>query len=650
MSFRLGWVCALAWLVGCGAKPQAQAPTPATIEPTTIVAEAPPDLSPVTRPVDVVAVGHLSRPRLFVETLAKWSSAPVSVEALVPSEARGLASAVLWEAPVDLVLALDPFGEGTVPPPLFVASIGVKSLEAGLSVADQMQLPTRKLAPGVYRVGDFPDTSCALAASLGPAPARLVCGRAAKDVDTLLPYATRGLPSEPQTGADFELSLNAKPLQDRYGAKIGALKLLAGVAMREVALDTPRFDRALSDGIYGGIDEVINLFADLDQIRIEARLDASRNVLLTSAELRLRGSSSWTAGTIAATKPVPIPATLTRLPLGTAWAGYTGPQPADRYTALNHTLVDLADGFLEHEKLPEATRKKVRRAMEPWLLTIPENFAFAVPSSQIGADGDTHLHPDTSISRISEPSTRILTAYGDLLGLINDAPLKKWVQSKGQLDKKAWPTLSKRSLKIPGFKVPATVFEVSVDGKALASLSPSMRKALDNAFPQAAQDRLGTFTFLVQPDGAFTYVATGENAAEIGRVLGEHRKNEPGAFFARPARSDLVTSAGFFTLAYLARTFERSANLPEVRRALTIAPHHGATPIPFSTTTGPGSARFDLELPADLFGDLSAMAASAGGPLKDALEKRSSRSRPVQPSASGQPCNCPPGDALCSCL
>jgi hypothetical protein len=622
MSIRLGWVCVALVLIGCGGKQEPKAPTPVTVDTAPAVVDDPPDLSPVARPAEVVAVGRLARPRLFVETLAKWSSFPLRLEDMLPKEGRNLTSAVLWEAPMELVVALDNFGEGKVPPPLFVVSVGLKSLDQGLSVADAMQLPTRRLAPGVFRVGELKDGSCAIAAAAGSSPARLVCGRNVKDVDVLLPYATRGLPREAQTGADFELTLDAKPVQDRYGGQITALRLLAGVAMREVALDSQRFDRAVSDAIYGGIDEAINLFGDLDQIRLEARLDAARSVLTTSAELRLKGQSSWTAGTIAATKSGPVPGSLPRLPPGVSYAYYSAGQPAERYAGINRVLTDLAEGYLEHEKLPEATRKRARRVIEPWLTKMPETFGFAVPNSMSGSDGSAKLRPDTVIARFSEPSPRLLAAYGDFFGLLGDPHFFRWVQSKLTVDAKARPKIVKKQLKLAGFKVPATVYEATVDLKAWGGLSTSILKALENALPSGGADQSGRYTIVVQPDGPFTYVATGQDTVEISSVMAQHRKSEPGAFFARPARPDLVAAAGFFTLAFFGRSLERSKEISEISKALAAAPHHGDTPLPFATSTAPGSARFDLELPAAFFADVSAMAVSSSGKLKGVLEKQ----------------------------
>ena len=615
MRSWVGSACIACSLVACGPKQEAKAPPkPVEAAPIAAVAEAP-DLSPVVRPAEIVVVGRIARPRLFAETLTKWSSLPVSVEDMMPKQARQLSSAVLWEAPVEMLVALDAFGDGKLPPPLIIGSVGLKSVDAALSAADALQLPTRKLAPGIFRVGDFPDASCAIAVSLGQAPARLICGRGTKDVDALLPYATRGLPNEPQTGADFELTLDAKPIQAHYGHDVTALRLFAGVAQREIALDSPQFDRALQDAIYGGVDEVINLFNDLDQLRFEARLDAGRSVLTGSAELRLKGDSSWTAGTIAALKPVAVPATLPRLPPGATLAGYNTVFPAERYAAFTRIAGELAEGVLAQQKLPEPTRKRARHLIDSWFSKLPESFAFAMSPSQKDVIG--YQHADTMLTRLSEPAGRALGMYGDYFALINDPAVKRWAKTKFQVDEKLWPKVSKKPFKLAGFKAPATLFEVTVDMNALAAANEKIAKALENMLPPADSKQLSRISIMVQPDGDFTYLLTGDDPKEMARVMAEHRKSEPGAFFARPARNDKIIAVGFMTLAYVARAIERSTKTPEIGKAVASAPNHGETPIPFSTTVGTGSARVDLEVPAAVFADTTATVISATPTMKD---------------------------------
>jgi hypothetical protein len=139
--------------------------------------------------------------------------------------------------------------------------------------------------------------------------------------------------------------------------------------------------------------------------------------------------------------------------------------------------------------------------------------------------------------------------------------------------------------------------------------------------PPPGSNELKRLVVIVQPEGELTYVLTGDDAAEMSRVMAEHRKADPGMFFAKPARNDKVIMAGFFTLAYLAHAIERSANQDGISKAVAAAPNHGEAPITFSTTTGPGSARFDVEVPAAAFTDTSAAIVAAAPAFKDAFEK-----------------------------
>lgn len=608
-------------LLGCGPAQEPKAPPPKAIEAPPPPPVEVPDLSPVTRSAEVFLVGRIARPRLLSDTLTKWSSLPVGVDELMPPRVRPLSRVVAWEAPIELLVALDALGEGKVPPPLVIGSIGLKSLDEALAAADQLQLPTRKLAPGIYAVGDFPDVSCAIAVSLGSAPARLICGRGTKDIDALLPYATRGLPNEPQTGADCEMTLDVQPLQEHYGRDIAALRLLAGIGVREIALDSQAFDRALTDAVYGSVDEAINLFNDLQQLRVEARIDASRNVLTGAAELRLRGSSSWTAGTIAASKPVPVPASLPRIPPGATLAAYNTSYPAERFAALERTLADLVDGLLEHEKLPGTTRKRARHLLDAWLSKMPESFGFVVSPTQHDALG--FRHADAMVIRVSEPAARISGIYTDFFGLLTDPAAKTWVkQKKIKVNDKIWPKVTRTSLKLPGFKQPATSFELSVNLKAWDEVNPSVAMQLGKFLLPDQGDRAHLYV-VIQPDGPNTYVMSNDDLRELARVVGEMQRPEPGVFFAKPARNEPILAAGFWTLAGVARSAERQLVVegklkePLITRAVAAAPNHGETPIPISATTAVSSARLDFEIPAAAFADASAAAVSVGPVLRD---------------------------------
>jgi hypothetical protein len=344
-------------------------------------------------------------------------------------------------------------------------------------------------------------------------------------------------------------------------------------------------------------------------------------VLTASTELKLKGDSSWLAGTIAASKPAAVPATLPRLSPGATFACYNPVLPAERYAAISRIVGELAEGYLEHEKVPEATRKRARRLSESWLTKLPESFGYAMSPTQKDAVGARHA--DTMLIRITEPSPRITNLYTDLFALLGDAGLKRFIKQKAsfKIDDKLWPKTSKRPFKLAGFKAPATLFEVTADVKAWAALDPSLEKILKELLPPAGSNELKRLVVIVQPDGDFTYVLTGDDPAEMSKVMADHRKAEPGLFFAKPARSDKVLLAGFMTLNYFARAIERTGKTSGVSKALAAAPNHGETPITFSTTVGPGTARADVEVPSAVFQDASAAVVAAGPSLKDALKE-----------------------------
>jgi hypothetical protein len=257
--------------------------------------------------------------------------------------------------------------------------------------------------------------------------------------------------------------------------------------------------------------------------------------------------------------------------------------------------------------------------VDAWFSKLPESFVFVVSPSQ--KDATSYLHSDTTVTRLSEPSARLLGAYTDLFGLLGDPALKRWAKQKFHVEEKAWPKTMKKPLRLPGFKVPATVWETTFDLKALASADAKIAQALEHTLTAVDANQPARLVIVVQPDRDFTYVLSGDDTREMARVMAEHKKSEPGAPLVKPLRSDKVTVAGFLTLAFIGRYVERLTKQPEVGKAVAASPSHGETPIPFATTTGPGSVRFDVEVPAAAFSDASAAAVQAAGPLKGALDQ-----------------------------
>src|SRR5205085_1225888 len=80
---------------------------------------------------------------------------------------------------------------------LMAFSIPLRSLDDAKAAAEKDGKLTQ-LRPGVYQIGkrrSGKDLTCNMAASLGDAPTRLVCGQRDRDLEALLPWMTRGMPT-----------------------------------------------------------------------------------------------------------------------------------------------------------------------------------------------------------------------------------------------------------------------------------------------------------------------------------------------------------------------------------------------------------------------------------------------------------------------
>src|SRR5450432_1602083 len=307
-SGALATFCMLAQssLFGCGGSSGKPAASPAPVV-SAVAKEEPPDLAPVPAPPELFAIARFKNPQTAIETVSSWANFPFKVEAALPAELRGLGPVLAWDAPLELAVMLDPLGEGKVPEPLSVLSVGLTSLDGALDFARAQGQSVRRLRPGVYRVGDSEDVACTVGVAVGSAPARLVCGHRAHDVDGLFNYATRGLPNEPLPDLDFQIELRLDPVKKKYAAELGSARLLGGFLLREVQIDNPRFDRALSDVAYALIDETLALVHDLDKVTIDANIDRARNLVNVRCDVKFSGQQAWLSQALAEAVPMSAP-------------------------------------------------------------------------------------------------------------------------------------------------------------------------------------------------------------------------------------------------------------------------------------------------------------------------------------------------------
>lgn len=547
------------------------------------------DLTPVPAPDELFLVGRLANPAKVVDTIAAWSKLPIDWRQMLAKEEPGLERVVYLDAPVELAVALDPAGTGTLPQPLAVVSVGLTSLESAVELARQKGEPVRQIRPGVFRVGGGGD-SCAIAAALGKAPARLVCGDRPEDVDALLPYATRGLPNEQLGAADFHLELRAEPVRRRHSRELRQLKLFAPFAVRDFSLDNARFDRALKDAAHGIAEELIAVAEDLDQLTVDAWVKGDS--IESNWSLRLRNTQSWTGQTLAQAgkRSKPPPETFWKLPADADSASFAVGMDPKRYQAIRRTLAELLDGWLEHERVPRRVRDDMVELVEQAFKT--EGATAYARGTLPPLDSD----PQGSVARARELARSGLGWHvlaiddkpdtykkhlGNLVRSYNDPLLRKTLQKRLHVDPKELPKLSTRPAR--GLPAGSVAYELSIPADAIgggwSEPTPKGKKP--------PPEKPISFVLVVVPQGQTTWLGLSADEQVLRDRLAVAMKGAADTTLASrtglgPLKTTPAVSGGFFSLAGLMGSLQSS--LMGIRggapaRLFAGMPHQGQTPV-----------------------------------------------------------------------
>ena len=87
----LGRATCVALLFGClSCGPAHKAPDAPPAKAVQSTSEPQPDLSPVSAPDSLIAVGRVQKPRMLVETVLGWGGLPVNLREMLPADLRGL--------------------------------------------------------------------------------------------------------------------------------------------------------------------------------------------------------------------------------------------------------------------------------------------------------------------------------------------------------------------------------------------------------------------------------------------------------------------------------------------------------------------------------------------------------------------------------
>lgn len=616
--------------VGCGgSKLPAQTPVD-TSQGNAKVAQgqtAPPDLSPVAAPKDLFMLGRFKDPGAAVDTISNWAGLPMDWRKLIAHRQPGVARVVAMDAPVDVAAALDAKSGGELPQPFAVITVGLNSLDDALAFARKQGEDVREMSRGVYRVGNGGDVSCAVAASVGKVPARLVCGNRSKDVDALLPYATRGLPNVEMGQNDLHIELRAEPFRRRYAHQLREMKTLAApFVLKELSLDSPSFDRALADGVHALGDEFIALVEDLDSIDIDATLDKSKQELVATGAVKFRGDSSWTVHTLldSAKRAGPPPDMFWKLPKDVGSAGYGVSPDPKRYQDISRTAQELADGLMSHEQVPRRVRDEAEDAIGQ---------LFKLDGAHVFARGPVPI-PDKKSSSNRKRNSVISSVGWNVIGfdakpaklkkmlstlarVYNDRQLKKLLDKHLGKDKKNLPKLRVHAARARGIARGSMAYDIVLPGSLFEHhyyLGGAKKKAKPKT-PKAL-----TLSLVLMPEGDQTWIGLSADSKELYKRLAQiHQGKDTLASRDGLAllKSSKATSGGFMSLAGFTNGMRgdlRAALGPGFAKSLekifNSLPNHGETPIPYTfmvTQDGGVSLTWSMHAPKAVVADLGAL-------------------------------------------
>ncbi len=612
--------CLLVTACGGESKPPPKTPVPAVSEVAEAPAEQPVDLSPVSAPRDLVLTGRLSRPVYVADTVGRWAGVPLGVRALLrsvlPQEQKSVEELIAWDAPIQLAGVVSQ----TQAAPDFdvVVSVGLTDLERAVTTLREMGASVDRLKPGVFQVSP-PDEEplCAVAAARGQAPARLVCGPKFADVERLLPYATRGLPEAPTGPNELEIEFNPEPIQRLYGQQISSLSLLSGLAIRQASLDHPGFDRALADAVYALAGELQTLALDLDRVRIEGKLDEPSSSINLGFAFKLKSTKSWLGETLkeANGRSGPPPGLFWQLPEDSTGASYVYPIDPARLRPVLRTAADLADGFLDHERVSRASRDRVRNALLDFAATM-------VPYVQ--AEGNEGPLPaqDRSLSDVfaqflgwqlivaEGPPAPHLKVLKDLHAVVNDRELRKLVGERLDLEPKSMPTSQMKPLAGKGLPPGGNAFVLTLPAALLEKYPGLVEK-----FGGKGKGETLKAVIAIVGDGQRTIMAIAADEKTAAARIAAFRAGKGPTLDERKdlsaLRSSKAISAGFVSLSALSREF---LSAPEYRaragRILDVLPHHGKAPILTAVKTDASNGvtlRVEMRVPQAVLQDVAAL-------------------------------------------
>jgi hypothetical protein len=615
-------------------------------------------MSEVPEPKHFIGIVRWKNPEATLSTIFAWTGVRLNAAQLAAEGIdNNLASTLAFDAPIDAAVALDERG-GDGFAPLAAFSVGVRSLDEARTAINDMG-PVTEIGPGQYKIHlhrgkkkkDKP--ICVLSASVGASPARFVCGERERDVEALRAYMTRTLPKRVFGDPDFHVEFRVAPVVDLYSGLISqGLHMGAALLPRKAQIGEPTFDRAIDRLAAGVSDELGSLAHDIDSMTFDLSMAPDKATSTTA--LRMKGQTSWTAGTLASTasRAAAPPPMFWRLPSTATAAAYEYVAEARRFEAIRNTAGELVDGWLQHEGLPAADRASIMTLFgEKFLIDTPIVAALGTFASEAPAKvpakgppaaptdplqaalvkagwllvgiGDPNQVPDFVKAASAAASRAKIQAYlKDKL-----ATASSWAER--DQDRSSWLTgLTLKPAAVPK-ELPkgSLAFELALSHEA-GSVDEGSRGA--PARRAKTPPPVAKVQVLVVTESGGTWVALGADKAQLTKtILGTTQASPESSTLA--ARQDIaalrqtkLAEGGFFTLESVLNSFLAPAtwvdagvahNAQDAHALLASTPGKGRTPI-ISTAEIKGDNGMTItvrtEVPRGVIEDAVLLAASSG--------------------------------------
>jgi hypothetical protein len=582
------------------------------------------DVSPVADPGPLVVHVRWKNPSATLDTAARVMRLPSafinanlhlavqeSVQELLGDkvEAKAFAEVVELEAPIEFVLVADTSRGGPVPEPIHAVSVGLSSIGRARDAAKGRP---HKIAAGLWRVGPPPqpwEDVCAIAASSGKSPGRLICTSGERELARIAPYVARNVPTLADPPSDVRAEVNFRPLFDKYGRQwITQVRGLPVIA-EELKNGIPSFDDALMDAATALATEAGALISDADKIVVDATVNESEGVLI-SGKVSFLGKKSWLVQTVVdgANLAGPAPDIFWQLPASSETVNYSRAGDPARFDDILEVSRRLVEGALEKEKIgTQGDRKAISKLLR---FPVKKGAPYVVASGHFATAPKGNVMQDVldatlgwQLFGIEDGPAAIKSYLDDAVAAYNRGGLQAYLKKEMGSDAKNLPIVKKGGAP-GGLGGAASGIEIRIpnlDDPTAVMMTPPGRGA-----PPKAKTTDVTIHVVLMPDGQRTWVGIGSDANALAQLMKGLKGPKPGAD-SISSRAELAMfksgrhmSGGFTTLDGLFGSVRPMlsmmsrmggagmSEMAQVNQVLARMPNKGKTPITMFTDVGAG--------------------------------------------------------------